>query len=536
MSLPRLSSVAGGSSSKGDPYKEFRCLAEDFRKRQALVHNSKQNMSPGTCSPHNKDTTPRQREDVSSLSPSTGTSALLPPPHGHTNGPQQSLLADGMAEQQPDRRPGVVTGQADNRLRAATAVYRNRENTGIKSGGSTPKKKKTRRSSSGRTHSSSSSRRNTAGRHHHHRETAAAVATAAAAEEAFDEESRHGGGSRLDPRVEAAMVRVFRSDNDRSGCRGVSVSAIRSLYRKRHEREKAAALNEVRRWWKLSSSGMTTAFAEATAAAALLLAPQENGGGEDTTLRETRCGLHNNSGPESDELSQIGNAARGYRTLDSWDGAETATSDRVVEDGSIIATNGTASMNGKSSRDHRIMRETRVAAGDNDHNARSSIFDNLNWRDVLLNDSYREILVRDMKQALRAGRKVKMRAQEDDPLGDGSCRRGDCQLMLRTLYMQSVQVNLTALFLNDPLCVLQEFPAVYGGTFITHVRMKNEQYCSNVFAFLLAIYPAFWRLGVAPRLNTVSHSNTTSKLPLTPNIYRKSSMLRPPGQRRLTSR
>lgn len=471
MSLPRLSSVAGGSSSKGDPYKEFRCLAEDFRRRQALVHNSKQNKPPGTCSPHNEDTTTRQRERVSSASPSTGTSTLLPPPHGHTNGPQQSLLADGMVEQQPDRRPGAVTGQADNRLRAATAVYRNRKNTGIKSGGSTPKKKKTRRSSSGRTHSSSSSRRNTADRRHHHREIAAE-----AAEEAFDEEYRDGGGSTIDPRVEAAMVRVFRSDNNRSGCRGVSVSAIRSLYRKRHEREKVTALNEVRRWWKLSSSGMTTAFAEATAAAALLLAPQENGGGANTALRETRCGLHNN-GPESDEPSQIGNAARGYRTLDSWDGAETSASDRVVQDGSIIATNGTASMNGKSSRDHRIMRETRVAAGDNDHNVHSSIFDNLNWRDVLLNDPYRELLVRDIKQALRAGRKVKMRAQEDDSLGSGSCRRGDIQLMLRTLYMQSVQVDLTALLLNDPLFVLQEFPAVYGGTFKTHVCMKNEQYC-----------------------------------------------------------
>lgn len=442
MNLPRFPSVSGSSSNSNsnvDPYDEFRFLAEDFRKRRALVHNnSKHDKPPGTttCSRDLYKDTATRLQPVSCESSSPTTSTLLPPPHDATIRPQHSRLID------------VVTEQSDSLLRAATAVYGG-EDTGTKSGRSTPKKRNSQRSSSsGRTHSS---QQNTASRHHHHRRQTRSAGV-------FDEEDKDSGGggggsSRLDPRVEAAMLKVFGRDSNRGGgCpAGVSVSAIRSLYRKRHEREKAAALSEVRRWWKLSSSGMTTAFVEATAAAALLLTPADNRGGDEASvLRDTHCGLNNNNRPESDDLSQIGNVARGYRTLDSWGKMETSatrtTGDRVV-DGRTIATNDTTSMNGKSARDHhhhhhRNMRETRVAADDNnDHLAPSSIFDNLNWRDVLLNDSYRDGLVRDMKRALRAGRKVTMRAEEDDSLGGGRCSRGDCQLMLRTLYMQSVQVT-----------------------------------------------------------------------------------------------
>ena len=64
----------------------------------------------------------------------------------------------------------------------------------------------------------------------------------------------------------------------------------------------------------------------------------------------------------------------------------------------------------------------------------------LDWRRALLDDSYAAGLVRDLKQTLRAGRSAVLRAREDQP-PLGYTDRADCQLMLRTLYMQCVRVS-----------------------------------------------------------------------------------------------
>ena len=69
------------------------------------------------------------------------------------------------------------------------------------------------------------------------------------------------------------------------------------------------------------------------------------------------------------------------------------------------------------------------------------MFDHLDWRRALLDHSYEADLVRDLKQALRAGRSVVLRAREDQP-ALGYTDRADCQLMLRTLYMQCVRVSI----------------------------------------------------------------------------------------------
>ena len=70
-----------------------------------------------------------------------------------------------------------------------------------------------------------------------------------------------------------------------------------------------------------------------------------------------------------------------------------------------------------------------------------AVFDHLDWRRALLDHSYEADLVRDLKQALRAGRSVVLRAREDQP-ALGYTDRADCQLMLRTLYMQCVRVSI----------------------------------------------------------------------------------------------
>jgi len=73
----------------------------------------------------------------------------------------------------------------------------------------------------------------------------------------------------IDPSVESTMLRVFSGDG--ASKRGVSVSAVRRLYRKRHEEEKSKALAEVRRWWRVGRSEAAP-LAEATVAASLMLA------------------------------------------------------------------------------------------------------------------------------------------------------------------------------------------------------------------------------------------------------------------------
>lgn len=82
--------------------------------------------------------------------------------------------------------------------------------------------------------------------------------------------------------------------------------------------------------------------------------------------------------------------------------------------------------------------------GGDHEQSRCRVFDGLAWRQVRQDPSYAAGVVRDIKKALRAGQPVKMRSREDHDQQESSLGRAssaDCQLMLRTLYMQCVPVS-----------------------------------------------------------------------------------------------
>lgn len=230
---------------------------------------------------------------------------------------------------------------------------------------------------------------------------------------------------KLDPSVEAAMLRVF-SGKGRS--RGVSVSAIRSLYRKRHEEEQARAMEEVRRWWRVGRCEKGP-LAEATVAASLMLASR---GGEAQNIPGGVTGVG---------LAEDG---RVLQERDHQNLANDASDD--------ISTSTADGSHGSLSR-----RESRDRAEEP-----YRVFDDLDCRQVLHDPSYTARVVRDVKQALRGGQSVKIRSRQEPSLERRNST--DSQLMLRTLYMQCVRVSFEGAKCEQSLCICtsrqHEFPHV----------------------------------------------------------------------------
>lgn len=199
------------------------------------------------------------------------------------------------------------------------------------------------------------------------------------------------------------MLRVFSCDSSRD--RGVSVSAIRRLYRKRHEEEKARAMEEVRRWWRVGRSEAAP-LAEATVAASLMLASV------DEDAQNSRHGTIASSGLAKNVTFPIDQ----LKLSDDAPGAEGVYSSTA--DGS------------PSEEEHRRREHTHYR-----------VFENLDYRQVMRDPSYAASVVRDVKQALRGGQSVKIQCrQESSPLKRRNA--ADSFLMLRTLYMQCVRVRV----------------------------------------------------------------------------------------------
>lgn len=231
----------------------------------------------------------------------------------------------------------------------------------------------------------------------------------------------------------AAMAIAFSSSDrrrDSAAGAGVSVSAIRNIYRARHkqqearqqqERERGQALNEIHQTWKVRTLSNSSH---------LRVSDKKFHGAEVVQ----GCLIDQpSSGPSSNEVlsdehkrHREGGGERGYGVA--------SNSDRSVE----YDTRPTRTYTATALAYPQIFRDT-----PKEH---CCLFDNLNWREVLQNDSYRVSLVRDIRQLLRAGRTVQVRARgAEGPSFSGSVeeRSGwkDCQLMLRNMYMQAVQVN-----------------------------------------------------------------------------------------------
>ncbi len=210
----------------------------------------------------------------------------------------------------------------------------------------------------------------------------------------------------IDPSVELAMLRVFSGDGPRN--RGVSVSAIRRLYRKRHEEEKSKALEEVRRWWRVGRSEAAP-LAEATVAASLMLA--------------SRTEANNTEGIHGLPYDGVGLESGGRPPED-------AGATLVCNEGDGGVTPKTNSLSSHQAS-HENLREYR------DQEQHYAV-DGLDWHQVARDPLHAAGIVRDIKQALRSGQPVKVCSRQTSP---GRSSLVDCQLMLRTLYMQCIQVG-----------------------------------------------------------------------------------------------
>lgn len=216
---------------------------------------------------------------------------------------------------------------------------------------------------------------------------------------------KNRGRNSLGANLEGAMMKVFAGN-------GVSTQAIRDLYRKRFERkcEEMAALNEVRQWWGFDRSRMTGAAAAANFSGAQPSCSSENGAADDDTRGNPISTLTRNLFiPDNDELELRD---------DAW---------------FITPVTPTGTLGGIKPRKGPEMRQHDSAAD------ADVVFDHLKWREILSDDLYRTDLVRSIKQVLKTGQKVKLRALEDTSCELDNARK-DCKLMLNMLYMQLVQV------------------------------------------------------------------------------------------------
>lgn len=211
----------------------------------------------------------------------------------------------------------------------------------------------------------------------------------------------------IDQSVESAMLRVFSGDGVSN--RGVSVSAIRRLYRKRHEEEKSKALEEVRRWWRVGRSEAAP-LAEATVAASLMLASRTEA-----------------------------NKAEGIHGLPYHDvGLEPSGRPPEVAHGTLVCDEGGGGVTPKtnSPSSHHIASHEKF--GEYRNQEQDHVVDDLDWRQVVQDPLYAAGIVRGIKQALRSGQPVKLCSRQTSP---GRSSLVDCQLMLRTMYMKCIQVG-----------------------------------------------------------------------------------------------
>lgn len=210
----------------------------------------------------------------------------------------------------------------------------------------------------------------------------------------MDQQQQLDDDRALYPGVEAAMLRVFGGGGRN---RGVSVSAIRRLYRRRHEEEKARAIEEVRRWWRIGRSEAVP-LAQATIAASLMLASRDGD--------VQNC---------PDGTQAAGLADKGTAVLQD----PTRPNDALAMDGFHLG------------EEHRGRDQ-----------ARCHVLDGLDCSQVMQDPSHVASVVRDVKQALRAGQSVKIRFRQESPPSLGTRNSADSQLMLRTIYMQCVRVSI----------------------------------------------------------------------------------------------
>ena len=230
------------------------------------------------------------------------------------------------------------------------------------------------------------------------------------------------GSVELDPRIAPSMLSLFDH--------GVGVAAIRKFYRKRHEEEEKKALEQVRRRWRVKQPSRP--LADATIPSTPLLVSQ----GDDKQEVGSTYDSHGEGGCWIDGITTIDHAnedlaARGKRVL------ETALASSHVGGVTPVAI-GDTMFCGVSRRGSSSLSE--IVAEEEDHR-RYCIFDNLDSRKFLLDNNFAAGLVRDIKRALRAGRKVNVRALDREASGNRDSFM-DCRLMLRTLYMKCVQVCL----------------------------------------------------------------------------------------------
>lgn len=391
----RLPSVLSGE----DPYVEFCRLAKEFRARQTLAHSTPTRSSSAPLdflstqlAPQNS---PRESTTAAAASPSTTAAAATTTTSSESSKPE---TVTEILTKQARPRAGTVDGTASlNRYM-------------IRAGRPRPKKKKPRQGGAISGHF----------RNNKHR-------VAGGKDGAFGDNDNDNGG-RINPYAEAAMLNVFNNKNKS----GVSATAIRSLYRKRHEAAQANALNEVRRWWRLGRSE-TTSLAEATAAAALMLASKD----KDVCGHEGPTGGNSNVCEKRTCGSDFAATDRFPGHLDSkggdrWRNDVLPGGDHVGRRAPFTASNVT--MLQPEWKDS-LPAQTQIK----DSKQSCCVYDDLDWRQVLQDHSYAAGLVRDIKQALKAGMRVKLCAREERSPGPNSWT--DCQLMLKTLYMQCVRVR-----------------------------------------------------------------------------------------------
>lgn len=434
MQQRRLSSLISGKKSSGAT--EFALLAQEVRNRERLVVSSStpppSRLQPGTS----PTKTQRAWSTGETTGETTASSRVTAAAAGgakrtvHEVKPQRSEVS----YLQEDRRHRRVWDDDDKPSECPRTG--SSPNKGTRSTWAGKKKKSTHQRHKNGCAASYGHRRGAGRRRNnsHSTETNSEKGTYE------DQHCRYDHDTPFDPGVEAKMLSVFRGDGQTK--RGVDVRAILSLYRKRHEQEKAKALDEVRRWWRLGRSEEVP-LAEAMAASILLGASEV----EDTTNGRT-AGATGGSGAftrlhERHRASAIGHPETTF-------GDETLDPKTPGDDTSRVSISRANSPREKKRNTRKLNNHH---SGGHEQPLRCA-FDGMqysvDWRQVQQDPSYMAGVVREIKTALRSGQSVQMRSrghhlEEEQQEGESSIGRTscwvDCQLMLRNLYMRCVPVS-----------------------------------------------------------------------------------------------
>lgn len=522
-----------------DPYSEFCRLAKQYRARQSLVHRSeKTKKSTGSgSSTHDAASTQQHRgsntndETMESAAPlaEPATTAMV---GSHEWDPQVASIVTEQQQTQAHHNNFYCDGggRADvgsQSCLATVCTSASSHNTSLasprsgaekrrpprhnpnsnKNNNKEPRHKTARRRHRTSSSSSSTARRSTAtttlkyGHLQQHR------TSAFAAYGSIDNNHCARATNALQPEVEEAMLKAFKG-------RGVSVPAIRDLYRERHKRrvnnickdrestDRHAALDEVRRWWRVgcpsdrSNNSCTSSSISIGELAVTSSTGFETSGDEETVVIATDSkGMSLPNRRWGDDVYRCVSNSNDDHYWQAEDLKKTSENEVVhvelpfqknpipSEHGNNSSSSGSGSAgvgmgsNGFSPSLHTATRhvtsgiDSTTPAESREHLGTTTpigststvvVFDDLKWQQVLADDWYRADLVRNIKQALRAGRAVKLRASIAGarasisvdaccapPSLGRSCFRPrsadcskDCLLMLKTLYMQSVQVSL----------------------------------------------------------------------------------------------